>query len=174
MLFWFRDSCHWYREATLFRVRAPGAVTHRTGVLLLTLWRRIYRTYNMADRVSNLLIWSCDFAQGVWKGLVKGVVRLSRVSIFRLLHLKSKLRASGEKKNSTHRCTQTPTSTDTNRLAQTHKEVHVCLCTACPCTHTHTDTNSWYGLCPPYLVVIYDCSSIEATVIWEMMTILIW
>lgn len=26
MLFWFRDSCHWYREATLFRVRALGAI----------------------------------------------------------------------------------------------------------------------------------------------------
>lgn len=39
MLFWFRDSCHWYRGATLFRVRAPRAVRHRTRALLLTLWR---------------------------------------------------------------------------------------------------------------------------------------
>lgn len=98
MLFWFQDSCHWYREATLFSQSTRGHHTQRTRTMLLTLWRRVYHS----SHVPNLLIGSCDFSRVLWKVLVKGVVCLSGVSIFCPLHLKSELGASGEKQRKKH------------------------------------------------------------------------
>lgn len=170
MLFWFRDSCHWYQEATLFRVRAPGAVTRGTIAPVLTPQRRMHCTRPVAAvEPPCMKLWFCTVFQN---GNIKKKRADERcgpsfqVSIL-LPPIKSKLGASGEKKHISHMCPQT---------SHRHKQVSIDTQSgACKLTHTHIHTRTvdmdW---CPPYLVVIYDRSSIEATVIWEMMTILIW
>lgn len=158
MLFWFQDSCHWYREATLFSQSTRGHHTQRTRAMLLTPWRRVYHS----SHVPNLLIESCDFARVLWKVLVKGVVYLSGVSIFCPLHLKSELGASGEKqrkKKAFHTdAHKHPHVLIPNRLPQAQEERMI----VCGLTHTLAVGMDW---CLPHLVLIYDCSSIEATVI---------
>lgn len=194
MLFWFRDSCHWYREATLFRVRALGAVTQNKSAVVNPMEKeqRMCHTLRHGRSCACVCVWvssnlpvlytiNCDLAQTVegtvWRTSVRcglSVLRLHFFSDCAVSDLGSERREREEE-----HFTQTPTFKDTNRLPQTH-EVHVCLCTACPCAHIHTQETrkatraAGMDRCPPYLVVIYDCSSVEATVIWEMMAILIW
>lgn len=68
-----------------------------------------------------------------------------------------------EKRRKREKKKPTPTYTYRNGPPRAHKEVRACLraCTA------------GMDRCHPYLDVIYDGSSIEATAIWEMMSILI-
>lgn len=93
---------------------------------------------------------------------VKGVARLSRAPVCRPLRLKSK--TVGRERKISHANAQP------HLQIQTGRHRHTRACAQHAHARTHTAGMDW---CLPYSVVIYDRSSVEARVIWEMMAILI-
>lgn len=134
----------------------------RARALLLTLWRRMCRT---------MCVFAClfPFAHNIRCGLCFSCLHFVTTSS----QISASTRASRERRR-LFRTGRTNTVTDELPQTKTKSRVHPCA-HACTQAGTHAATNS-VGIdrCPPYLVVIYDCSSAEATVIWEMMAILIW
>lgn len=107
----------------------------------------------------------------------EGVVCLSSVSILGLLHLNPQLQnIKGKTTIFKNRHTNIKMSyckqTNNKNSTKSPAEVHLSLCTGCWCVRAQSSGHS-IDRCPPFLVVIYGCSSVEATVIWEMMAILI-
>lgn len=126
-----------------------GHRRRRTRTLLLTLRRRVRHPGNMADHVA-------DRVGG--RGKVQSAFTASQFCS------KTERRENGRKKKKRNR---TPMHSNThvhlqNRAAtNTHRGACALACTAA------------MDRCHPCLDVIYDGPSIEATVIWGMMTILI-
>lgn len=153
MLFWFRDSCHWYREATLFRVRALGAVTQNKSAVVNPMEKeqRMCHTLRrgrscacvcvcVSSNLPVLYTINCDLAQTVegtvWRTSVRcglSVLRLHFFSDCAVSDLGSERREREEE-----HFTQTPTFKDTNRLPQKHTRcTYACAQHARALTYTH-------------------------------------
>lgn len=121
MLFWFRDSCHWYREATLFRVRALGAVTQNKSAVVNPMEKeqRMCHTLRrgrscacvrvcVSSNLPVLYTINCDLAQTVegtvWRTSVRCGPSVLRLHFFPTAPSQISARSVGrEKKNISHK-----------------------------------------------------------------------